>query len=197
MSVAAHIPVFYEDAVADWERSVAKHVRAGNIMRIYFWMLLGAVLIFLGYELIFGSLIPPLVAIGLISFHCIIFAWITYQYKHLGRSIKRGDLKDVTSDLSGALGEMINPLKKAMHLENEELSVLLNTRDYATSPSVQGYGGRPYLILPLGFLKVLSVEPVFAKTILAHELGHVRQRDIDIHFLSRIIFRMSDRKSVV
>lgn len=58
------------------------------------------------------------------------------------------------------------------------LTLRLDLRNTSVSPSINVEGKEYYLIVPLGFLLFLRIDPDAARAVLAHELGHVVQDDV-------------------
>jgi hypothetical protein len=63
-------------------------------------------------------------------------------------------------------------------IDRGRLVILIAKRAKGTSPSTLFQGEKDYLILPLGFLRLIELHPRVARSMLLHELGHVEQKDV-------------------
>lgn len=73
----------------------------------------------------------------------------------------------------------INLLKTSMEL-SADLEVYVDTKQFSLSPVVSKLKSNYLLILPIGFLTEYSKDKNSTKSILAHELAHIKQNDIEL-----------------
>jgi Zn-dependent protease with chaperone function len=86
------------------------------------------------------------------------------------QSVRR-EIEPMLEELSARMGPEMYPLRLRLHLWNASASPSIDVER-------KKYGDAFYLVLPLGFLLVLRIDPEAARAMLAHELGHVVQGDV-------------------
>lgn len=91
------------------------------------------------------------------------------------------------------LRKMLDRLTGLLGVEGNSIVVWSN-RSMHVAPSIVQARGHPQMLLPMGFLFLLSRDRPAAEVMLAHELGHVVQRDsqlwMDAWVASRLVLRM-------
>src|SRR5688572_22577831 len=72
-----------------------------------------------------------------------------------------------------AINEVLSPLAKEMEVDPSRLTLLVDSTSFSSSPSVieSREDQQAYMILPLGYLKMLKADPLPARAVMAHELS--------------------------
>lgn len=84
--------------------------------------------------------------------------------------------------------DMIVDILGKFNIESRiEYYVTTNNFDY--SPHVFAKDRINFLVLPLGFFKLLSEKPDQAKAILAHEISHIAQEDTGLTFMIKVLLK--------
>ncbi len=91
-----------------------------------------------------------------------------------GWSIRRRRLVPFPSKDLGALGAKITALE-----ETSGAKFLLDAADLRVAGRAFGRPGRRYVVLSRGLATFYRTEPGQARAVIAHELGHLRNRDVD------------------
>ena len=90
-------------------------------------------------------------------------------------------LPDVTDDLESADRELLRSMCRRCGLDANQLRVLSDPGSPAATPSVSYVDPHLYIILPGGFFGVWQGEPAAAEGMIAHEIGHVLQGDVELY----------------
>jgi WD40 repeat protein len=90
-------------------------------------------------------------------------------------------LPDITDDLEASDRDFLRRLMIRAGREANDIRVLSNLGSPANTPSVSWANGVDYVILPPGFFTVWQMSPSAAEAMLAHEVGHLLQRDADLY----------------
>jgi WD40 repeat protein len=104
------------------------------------------------------------------------------------------DLPDVTEDLEDSDRLFITRVCTECGLDPARLRVVSHLKSAETAPSVAQGTKRIYLILPPAFFDIWQSEPAAAEAMIAHELGHVLQRDVDLYVDFQRIMRFIIRR---
>lgn len=99
----------------------------------------------------------------------------TERFRELGKQDAPA-LSCILADLCGRMGL------------SESIKVMLARRRYDISPSALETAEGLCIIIPLGFVKYVTQKPAEAAAILAHELGHIAQRDTKLWILAESFF---------
>jgi Zn-dependent protease with chaperone function len=157
------------------EKRIASHF--SRIMRTRIWLSFGVPL--------FYALFSPHLEAALAVFAVLAAGWIV---RREFVSLRRRVLGEFTQQLDRTdapeLWGILDQLQDQMGIQAAEVSVIVSTRNYGDSPSVIDVEGRPRLVVPLGFFKMLGRAPGAAKAMLAHELAHVVQHDTKLWLLA-------------
>lgn len=76
----------------------------------------------------------------------------------------------------GIIGKVIHETCTSMNID-EDIYVLLLPQ-LSIFPSVESYDRKNVLVIPLGFVNYLKKSPNEARFMLAHEIAHIRQKDL-------------------
>jgi Protein of unknown function (DUF2569)/Peptidase family M48 len=106
---------------------------------------------------------------GLIGF------WIVR--KRFRRQLRRGYFVEPSQSVKREIEPLLEGLSARMRVR-WGLTLRLDLRNTSVPPSVDVERKEYYLIVPLGFLLFLRIDPDAARAVLAHELGHVVQGDV-------------------
>ncbi len=119
-----------------------------------------------------------------------LFLIIIYRRYYLLKSLKfNKNYKNITDGLPDELCSILNSILKELPRKlNTETWVSI--KDRGTSPSVYEIKRKVYLIIPLGFFKLLKTKNGLAKAILAHEFSHVLQGDARLALIFKIFSRI-------
>jgi hypothetical protein len=103
--------------------------------------------------------------------------WIWVRYRRAAHASSAPTIAAAPKETSEKVQRLCSELASRLGIELKPVNVLLNRRRFDVGPSIWEHSKHIDLVLPLGFLKVLRVEPQNAEAMLAHELGHVRAGD--------------------
>ena len=185
MTTASLRSLRHLEAVSEWERSVKKYVWWS---RLHFLNIIVTPFSLLAM-IVFDRTVPKPISLPVFALYLIVLFFAFRRYAKMRRLLNSGSLKETTALLPGGIGQILSELMSSMRLKADEFKVFLDTRSYSGTPSIQQIRRRKCIVLPLGFLKIVSSDPMGAKTLLAHELGHVKQRDTDLQILNRIYLK--------
>jgi hypothetical protein len=93
-------------------------------------------------------------------------------------------LLELNEGQGGGFWALLEELCACMGVDFRKVRVRLATRNYDVGPSVIEHEDVTFLVIPLGFFKLLEVDREAARAILAHELAHVCQGDTNLWLLS-------------
>jgi hypothetical protein len=122
-------------------------------------------------------LVGSSIAVGLISFRYL------QKASWLWRGIRSRRLVPAPESVRLRVATAVATLSTTLGL-NVPVDILIATRSRSIFPSVWERNGRASIVLPLGFLKVQRRNPSMTFAMLAHEFGHIHQRDTDLWFFS-------------
>lgn len=106
-----------------------------------------------------------------------VFVWHARRFQS---EFQAGQTRDISRVLPVRLEKQIEEIADALKLAVHDFEVHLAPRRFHANPSVVWVNRKHRLILPLGFLRLAESEPVMAKTMLAHELAHIVQKDASL-----------------
>lgn len=98
-------------------------------------------------------------------------------------------LKKISAGSVLELDAIITDLCKVMNISKSSI-VVWKTDSHTYYPSIQRYKGRHNLFLPKSFFKLLYTKKCVAKTLLAHEFGHILQKDTQLWMYSIAYYRV-------
>src|SRR5687768_7448147 len=84
---------------------------------------------------------------------------------------------------------ILRPLTHRMDLNARAISLWLEPRNFTSAPSTIESKGQINFILPLGFFKVVQVNPVCAEAMLGHELAHSLENDSGLLLIATGYFK--------
>lgn len=136
----------------------------------------------------------PWVFLIIVSVYCLYLVFISFltintlRYGELTLAesgIKK--LEDLAAD--GKLISTLNELIEKIGIR-KDVELHYHTSDFSQSPHVVQIKDSYHIIIPMGFLKIFSKNERHAKSIVAHELSHIIQNDLDVLFSVKVFTRI-------
>ena len=131
---------------------------------------------------IFGS-VNALTSQLILLFAVLVFIWnkTIDRVNEFGRNIQSGKMKIIESDLIKPIHEIVLELKSKMNIEANIHYVHGNSN--TNLPSIEEYKNEIYLVFPTNFFTLVQKDKEAAECLIAHELGHIIQRDTRLWLL--------------
>ncbi len=115
----------------------------------------------------------------------LLYAVIREGFGKFDKDVQAGRITELKESQGASIREMTLALAADMQLPPEYPIRFWKTMSTAQYPSVQQVEeGDVNIVLPVNYFLYHQQHPERSKAILAHELGHVRQRDTDLYMLS-------------
>ncbi len=142
---------------------------------------------------------------GVVSLNVGLFFLAVAAYHALGAATRspwlrpasaRGlsDLDDVTDDLEPEDRDFIAQLLDEVGFDLSAVRALSVADETRTAPSITSAYGSYYLLLPSRFFSLWQAEPKIARAMLAHEVGHLAQQDVNAYVEFRRYMRFIARR---
>jgi hypothetical protein len=105
-------------------------------------------------------------------------------------------LPDITEDLDPGDKEVITAICRRCGIDPAKVRVRSNLASNAIAPSVCHIGAEYHLILPTGFFGLWQRQPKAAIAMIAHEMGHILQADVDLYIVFQRYMRFMLEKFI-
>jgi Zn-dependent protease with chaperone function len=125
----------------------------------------------------------------------IAFLWLfTVRWRRFMRPFAQDStLAPAPEGIKASITDLLRDASEKMGVDLPHLVVYISKSDLGGSPSVVQKSEEIALVLPLGFLKILSIEPNLARSVLVHEIAHIEQDDTRLWSLSSIYWSVFAR----
>ncbi|MGV9654462.1 M48 family metallopeptidase [Streptomyces sp. NPDC003554] len=133
-----------------------------------------------------SALRPVVVIAGLAVLAVVVLALLLYAVMPAWQ-IRRQHLVALTGvDIAALDAELENMRREA---DVTQVAFLMDPLDLRVSGRAFGLPRRRYVVLSRGLIHCCSIDPELFRAIVLHELGHIRNRDIDAAYLAVAIWR--------
>lgn len=175
-----------ETIIDYWKHCKKRAILNVKIARFFFFIIFA----YLVLNTVVNSMASPLAAI----IPCVLYLpGLYFIIKSLSKDFrtldsdafsKRIDIANFNEELK----RLVQEIQQTFGIE-ERVEYYVTVNNFNYSPHVFRKADTNYVVLPLGFFKILRQDPSEAKAILAHELSHIAQKDTSLTLLLKVFLK--------
>ena len=182
-------PEQQQELIDAWLQESKKCAQASANVRVVllFYLLIFPIGYFTFYLLGLPFLWLRILIVAAVYLSTVIYIWL--KYNSIPRQIIKGRFRNITANQPQLIRQCIQEMAAKMRIPTDSIIVWVNVYSKTASPSIYTYKKSHHLLLPLGFFKIVAQDEELAKTIIAHELSHIRQRDADLFIVVKLFTR--------